>query len=208
MTLFLAGHETSALALSFVPWHLSDPQNAHWQDKIVQEHNQVLATDGFSGGALQDGESMKCTRAVLCKTLQISGPVWAIDCTVKKSVVLPCGHLVNQRSILFIANFAAHKIKSVFDEPKTFKPERFLTWTKDPWDGPFDRLHHFPFASGQRRCIGVRFAQWEMLVALSTIVARTVPMRLPGQEDLPCSPGITLRPKPGHQLDFLPRQSP
>ena len=207
MTLFLAGHETSALALSFALWYLSDPQNSHWQDKIAQEYQQIQASGGFTASVLQDGEAMKHTRAVLCETLRINGPVWAIDREVKESVMLPCGYQVKKGSILFVPNFAMHLKESVFEDPSSFKPERFLTWKKDPWDGPYDRSQYLPFASGRRRCIGVRFAQWEMLVALSTIISRVQPSRLPGQDNLPCVPGITLRPKPGYQLDFTARKT-
>lgn len=205
MTLFLAGHETSALALTYALWFLSEPGNAHWQDKIAQEYQQVQNKGGFSAAVLQDGEAMKYTRAVLCETLRLNGPVWAIDREVRETTVLPCGSRVQKGSILLIPNFAIHQKKTVFDDPHAFRPERFLTWTKDPWDGPFDRSEYFPFAAGRRRCIGVRFAQWEMLVALSTIIGQVSPSRLSGQDTLRCIPGITLRPEAGFQLWFTPR---
>lgn len=207
MTLFLAGHDTTALALSWTLWFLSDPKHQVWCDRIRDEYNQVQQKGGFDIGVLQDPEAMKYTRAVLCESLRCRSPSWAIDREVQQDTVLPGNIQVRKKDLILVSAAIMHRNPKYFEHPDEWLPERFLEWSSsDPWDGPFSRSVYMPFGNGRKRCIGWRFAQWEMLIILSTIVDNVSIHRMPGQKELQVNAEITLRPEEGYQLRLKPRE--
>eukprot|EP00957_Ditylum_brightwellii_P180931 13784519-Ditylum_brightwellii.AAC.1 len=203
MTLFLAGHDTTALALSWTLWFISDPKHSVWVDRIREEYDQIKATGGFNMRALQDPEAMKYTRAVLCESLRCRPPAYAADREVQEDTILPGGIQLKRKDLILIAPICMHQSTKHFDDPKEWCPERFLEWkSNDPWDGPFSRSVYMPFGSGRKRCIGWRFAQWEMLVILSTLMKHVDIRRMPGQHEIKSTAVVTLRPEEGFQLNL------
>lgn len=201
MTLFLAGHETTAITLAWTLWYLSAPENQHWQERIAEEALRVQnEMGGYSPALLEDREALRNTRAVLCEALRLRPPSWAVDRQSMKSTVLPKGVKVKRGDILLFSSFPMHQDPSYFgDDADEFNPSRFLTddaaTSTDLWDGPFSRNVYMPFGAGRKRCIGYRFAQWEMLVILSVLMRECHILRPSsgGTDELKWVSGITLR---------------
>ena len=144
------------------------------------------------------------TRAALCEALRLRPPAWAFDRECAAAVTLPGGLALRKREILLLSPFALHQDPSVFEHPEAYDPSRFLSSSEmiagDPWDGGFGKYAYCPFGQGRRRCIGYRFARWEMLVLLATLLARVEVTRPPGYV-LPRMEGsVTLRPVGGAEL--------
>lgn len=205
MTLFLAGHETTAVALSWTFWFLSAPEMRSYQELIAAEADQVEKLGGYTPKILQDPEVLKHTRAALCEALRLRGPSWAVDRQVQKATVLPGDIAVRKGELLLIAPLMIQTDEQYFVDAGEFQPDRFLTKGPndrgDIWDGPFSRSVYMPFGAGRKRCVGYKLAQWEMLVIVSTFMkAFRVRQDASAADELEMVPGITLRPQEGFEL--------
>ncbi|KAL3944974.1 MAG: hypothetical protein SGBAC_000950 [Bacillariaceae sp.] len=208
MTLFLAGHETTAITLCWTLWFLSDPQHEHWQDKIVEEYEGAQKGTGYTPGVVEDAEALKNTRSVLCESLRLRPPSYAFDREVQHKVIAPGNILWKRKALLLLSPLAMHLDPRHFDNPEKFDPTRFLKCKegKDPWDGPYDRSVYLPFGAGRKRCIGYKFAQWELLVILGTLLKHVKVKRPKGVNSVEWEPGVTLRPDRSLELVFEPRE--
>ena len=219
MTLMLAGHETSALALSWCLHYLSAEDMVEWRAAIAEEGRELLRT-GASPAMLERG--LPKTRAALCEALRLRPPAWAFDREVQKSVTLPGGLELRRGEIVLVSPYAQHQDPDVFANPHAYDPGRFLgragrsarfqetlqREAGDSWDGPFAKYEYLPFGQGRRRCIGYRFARWEMLVLLATLLARVEITRPPGYVEPLCEGSVTLRPASEIELSVQRRETP
>eukprot|EP00526_Cylindrotheca_closterium_P012221 CAMPEP_0113604952 /NCGR_PEP_ID=MMETSP0017_2-20120614/2065_1 /TAXON_ID=2856 /ORGANISM="Cylindrotheca closterium" /LENGTH=462 /DNA_ID=CAMNT_0000513403 /DNA_START=203 /DNA_END=1591 /DNA_ORIENTATION=- /assembly_acc=CAM_ASM_000147 len=207
MTLFLAGHETTAITLCWTLWFLSDPKHELWQDKIVEEYDRVQKETGYTPAAVEDAEALKYTRSVLCEVLRLRTPSYAFDREVQQKIVAPGNILWKRKALLILSPLVMHLDPRHFDSPEEFDPTRFLEYKegKDLWDGPYDRSVYFPFGAGRKRCIGYKFAQWELLVILGTLLKHVKVKRPEGVTSVEWEPGVTLRPDRDLELVFEPR---
>lgn len=204
LTLFLAGHETTANALAWTCWFLSAPDFEQYQRLMAHEGQQVETVNGYSPGILQDYDMLKYTRGAICEALRLRGPSWAIDREVQADVDLPGDLHFRKGDLLLLAPFFQHLDSEVFGlDYLEFKPQRFIEKNpakgKDIWDGPFPRNVYMPFGAGRKRCVGFRLAQWEMLVVMSTLM-KNFRLRRPVDGEIDMIPGITLRPEEGFRL--------
>ena len=183
MTLFMAGHETTAVALTWALDQLARAPEA--QAALATEVAAVL--DGRAPG-VADLHRLRYTEACVFETLRLYPPAYGLS----REVATPTsvgGCPLPRRSIAVVSLWAAHRDPQAFDEAESFRPGRWL-------DGLARRLprgRYLPFAEGPRKCIGAGFAMQEMTLALATIIGR---WQLHPADDrpVPLRPAITLRP--------------
>ena len=186
VTLFAAGHETTALALSFT-WYLLalHPKVA---ERLRIELDSVL---GERSPTVSDMPRLRYTEWVVRESMRLYPPAWAIG----REALTDCelgGYHVPAGTQILIAQWVMHRDPRYFEQPEEFRPER--------WDGDFakrlPRFAYFPFGGGPRVCIGNSFAMMEAILLLATI-ARSYELRLERGFKLELFPSITLRPKHG-----------
>jgi cytochrome P450 len=189
MTLFLAGHETTALDLTYALRLLSlHPLIA---DRARREVSRVV---GQRSPTVQDLPALTFTRAVLDETLRLFPPAWALARVSLRDRAL--GELFcKARTEVVIAPWVMHRDQRFFTEPELFRPERWLSKTELP------RGAYMPFGAGPRVCIGHHFALTEALLVLAVFLSRGN-FRLLNGPLLKLLPSITLRPSGPVQMRF------
>jgi cytochrome P450 len=186
LTLFLAGHETTANALAW-SWYLL----ASHPEAEARFHAEVDSVLGDRLPEAQDLPSLPYTRQVFAESMRLYPPAWAVSRRTIEPVTIG-GHPVPAGSGVLASQWIAHRDPRFFEDPLAFHPER---WTAD-FESKLPKLAYFPFGGGPRLCIGMGFAWMEGILLLATI-GRKWRMRLvPGQRVEPY-PRITLRPKDG-----------
>ncbi|MHB1426274.1 MAG: cytochrome P450 [Gemmataceae bacterium] len=183
MTLFLAGHETTALALSW-GWYLL-AQHPQVVEKLQEELRQVL---GNRTPTVADLSNLPYTDAIVQEIMRLYPPAYAIG----RQAVEPCtigGYPVPAGGTILMSQWVVHRDPRFFDDPERFYPERWL----DGLAKRLPRYAYFPFGGGQRICIGNTFALMELPLVLATIARRYRFSRLPGPPVMP-KPQLTLQP--------------
>ena len=183
MTLFLAGHETTALALTWSLWLLG--RNPAAQEALRAELGDVL---GHRRPEVGDLSRLKYTEAVINEALRLYPPAYAVSRESVRPTEI-AGHRLGKRTIALVSVYAAHRNAERFPEPTHFRPERWL-------DGLSRRLPkgaYVPFAEGPRKCIGASFAMQEAVLVLATIASRARLTPETSRDVLPV-PAVTLRP--------------
>ena len=195
MTIFLAGHETTANALTWT-WYLLS-QNPEAEAKLHQE------LDGVLGGRLPtfaDVPQLKYTEMVLAESMRLYPPAWALG----RLAMTECeigGYVVPPKSLVLMSQFVMHRDPRYFPEPLRFDPDR---WTAEARDSR-PQFSYFPFGGGPRRCIGEGFAWMEGILLIATL-AQHWQMRLVPNHPVALKPVITLRPKHGMRMTLTSRQ--
>ena len=189
LTIFLAGHETTANALSWT-WYLLS-QNPDAETELHAELDRVL--NGRSP-ALDDIPNLKCTEAVLSESMRLYPPAWAIGRLALKEYSAG-EYLLPKGSLVILSPYATHRDARLFPNPERFDLRR---WTPEAREArhPFA---YFPFGGGPRRCIGEGFAWMEGILLLATLAQRWRLKLDPNQHIVPF-PSITLRPKHGIKM--------
>ncbi len=188
-TLMLAGHETTANALSWT-WMLL-AQHPAVRQKLQAELQQVLAGRSPS---LVDMRHLTYTNQVIKESMRLYPPVAifgreaARDCTIGD-------YVIHQGMVITISQWVMHRHPQYFTNPDAFEPER---WTEE-FEKQLPRGVYIPFGDGPRVCIGKGFAQMEAVLLLATIAQRFEIDLQPGFEIVP-QPSITLRPERGIQV--------
>jgi cytochrome P450 len=184
MTLFLAGHETTALALTYTLYLLAAHPAAY--QKLLAEVDTVL---GGRAPGPKDMEQLVYTNAVVKESLRIYPPVWTMARLATDDVEVGGVRLrAGQQAIL--PQWVVQRDPRWFSEPEAFRPERFLGEAHKA----LPRFAYYPFGGGPRVCIGQHFAMLELVLVVARLsqsfVLETVDAEPPGLE-----PVITLRPK-------------
>lgn len=192
MTLFLAGHETTALSLTYGLRLLA--QHPRERQALVAELDQVL---GGRAPSLQDLPNLPYTRAVLDETLRSFPPAWALGREPRQDVVV-AGVAIPKGTQVIVCPWVMHHDPQFFPEPDRFWPERWLTQPAPP------RFAYMPFGAGPRVCIGSHFALAEAMLILAVILQR-VELELPAQPALELMPSVTLRPRGAVLMRMTPR---
>lgn len=186
MTLFLAGHETTANALAWSWYLLAGHPEA--EARFHAEIDSVLG-DRLPGAA--DLPSLPVTRQVFAEAMRLYPPAWAVSRRAIEPVTIG-GYPVPAGSGILAAQWTLHRDPRFFPDPLSFRPER---WTED-FEAGLPKLAYFPFGGGPRICIGMGFAWMEGVLLLATLGRRWKMRLVPGQRVEP-HPRITLRPKNG-----------
>lgn len=184
LTLFLAGHETTANALAWT-WHLLD---AH-RDVEARLHAELREVLGDRAPTAQDYPRLPFTRAVLAESMRVRPPAWTIGRQPLQDFEAN-GYRVRAGSIVLVSPWIVHRDARWWSEPHAFRPER---WMAPDFEASLPRFAYFPFGGGPRKCIGEGFAWMEGVLALATL-ARRWTLRLAPGAHVVAQPRITLRP--------------
>ena len=186
LTVMLAGHETTANALSFVLWLLA--QHPAIQDELAAETAHVL--QGRSPTAA-DYPELKLAEQVFAEALRLYPPVWVTARTAAESYEYR-GMKIEQGTILVASQFAVHRDPRFFAEPLKFDPSRFTAEAK----ALRPRMAYFPFGAGSRQCIGEGLAWMEGTLSLAAMIQEWRVVALEGApRSIALAPSVTLRPK-------------
>jgi cytochrome P450 len=185
MTMLLAGHETTALALSYALYALSThPEcEARLRDELAQL--------GEAPPSLADLARLPYLEAVIRETLRLYPPAYAFGRRVISPFSLG-GYELPVGTEVMSSPYALHRDSRFFPEPTRFMPERWLDATQS--DMP--RYAYIPFGVGARSCIGSHFAKMELSLVLSTLLQQVSLQTVPGFR-LELIPVVTLRPRHG-----------
>jgi len=193
MTLLLAGHETTANALAWTCYLLS--QNPGAEGRLRGEVEGVL---GDRGANALDLPALRYTRMVVEESMRLFPPAWAISRnTIAEDEI--AGYQIPPGTNILISSYITHRHPAFWDNPERFDPERFLP-------GRSESRPHFaylPFGGGPRICIGNGFAMAEAQLVLATIVQR-YRLRLVPNRPVELHPLITLRPRRGIWMTLHP----
>jgi cytochrome P450 len=162
LTLFLAGHETTAIALTWTWWLLSRNPEAD-----ARLHAELEAVMGERVPTVEDVPNLPYTRAVVSESLRLRPPVWAMGRTAVAEHRAN-GHTIKPGSIVVVAPWLLHHDERWWPEPLTFSPER---WLGDE-QGRRPRYAFLPFGGGPRVCIGEPFARLEAAMIVASIGRR------------------------------------
>jgi cytochrome P450 len=194
MTIFLAGHETTAIALTWA-WYLLC-RHSEMGERVRAELDSVL---GGRTPTMEDLPKLVDTNKAILETLRLYPPLWAFSRVVKKDVEVG-GYTFPQGSMVFISPFATHRHPEFWDNPEGVSMDRF-PGGKEPTDLP--KFAYMPFGGGPRNCIGSTFALFELQVIIATLAQRFRPEILGGWVP-EMAPILTLRPKGGLPMLIKP----
>jgi cytochrome P450 len=184
LTLFLAGHETTANTLTWT-WYLLS-QHPDVEKKLHKELDEILQG---RVPTFEDVPRLVYTEMVVAESIRLYPPAWAIG---RRSLVdQRIGpYAVPADAIVLLSPFVTQRDARFFPDPSRFDPERWTPEAKDS-RSPYS---YFPFGGGPRRCIGEGFAWAEAILVLATLVSRWRAQLVAGQKIEPKAL-ITLRPK-------------
>ena len=189
MTFLLAGHETTALTLSWT-WHLL-AQNPQAEHKLHDELDKVL---GGRAPTFTDMPALQETERIIKESMRLYPPAWSLARTVVSEFELR-GYKIPAGANLVMSQWIMHRHPAYFADPEKFDPDR---WQLESLQ-KLPRFVYFSFGGGPRQCIGASFAMMEAILLLATIAQR---FRLEAVPDHPVAPvpGFTLRPKHGIKM--------
>lgn len=186
ITLLLAGHETTALVLSWACYLLAQAPDI--ADRIADEVGSVAPGRELTA---TDLPRLRLTEAALIETMRVYPPSW----TIGRESIEPFeigGYHFPAGVTIFISQWVIHRDARYYDAPEVFRPDRWL----DGLQHTLPRFAYMPFGGGPRVCIGQHFAMMEAVVMLATIV-RCFRIQWMGTRPIVPSPSITLRPSGG-----------
>ena len=189
LTVLLAGHETSAIALSWTFYLLC--QHPEVYGKLLAELSEVL---GGRAPGVEDLQLLRYTDMVVKESMRLYPPAWGIG----REAVGDCeigGYEVPSGTQLVISPWVMHRDPRYFEDPETFDPDR---WAGDA-ARKLPKYAYFPFGGGPRLCIGQSFARLEIVLVLAAIAQRFEFGLVEGQQIKP-RPSITLRPDKGVRM--------
>ena len=186
LTLFLAGHETTANALSWC-WYLLS-EHPEVERKLFAELNDKLRG---RLPTIDDVPHLPYTEMVVAESVRLYPPAWAIG---RRALVAQNigGYVVPADSIVLLSPFVTQRDARFFPDPARFDPDR---WTPEAKQSRA-QYSYFPFGGGPRRCIGESFAWAEAILVLATLASRWKARLVPGKK-VQAKALITLRPKNG-----------
>jgi cytochrome P450 len=197
LTLLIAGHETTANALIW-SWYLLS-QNPQAEAKLHAELDEVLA------GRLpqfDDVPKLTYTTGVFSESLRLYPPAWAIGRKVKEEYTIG-EYRIPADSILLLSPWVSHRDARWFADPEKFDPDRWRPEIAET----LPKFAYYPFGGGARVCIGERFAWTEGVLVLATLAQRWK-MRLVYGQQIATRAVITLRPRYGMSMIAEPVELP
>ncbi len=189
MTIFLAGHETTANALTWT-WYLLS-QSPDEEAKLHEEVDRALQ------GRLPtvaDLAALPFVERVVTEAMRLYPPAWIVG----RRAIAPYeigGYVAPARSIFLMSQWVMHRDARFFPEPDRFRPDR---WTPE-FKAALPKFAYFPFGGGPRQCIGESFAWMELVLVVATIAQRWRLQLVPGHPVVP-QPLVTLRTKHGMRM--------
>jgi cytochrome P450 len=193
---FIAGHETSALAATYL-WYLL---SLHPE----QEATLHAELDAVLGGRAPTGDylaKLRYTRMVIEETLRLYPPAPALTGRVAREADEICGRPIAKGADVVILPWVLHRHRTLWDDPDRFDPERF----SEQRNASRPRFAYLPFGGGPRICIGAQLAITEVSLLVATIAQRYRLTLVPGQ-DIVLQHRVTLRPRDGIRMRLQRRR--
>jgi cytochrome P450 len=195
MTLMLAGHETTANALTWT-WYLLSKH----PDVERRLHEEIDAVLGERLPSPEDVPRLRYCEMVFAESMRLYPPAWIIGRMALEDVEIgPCR--MRPRSIAVVSPYLMHHNARYFPDPETFDPQRFAPEAK----ASRPKFAYFPFGGGQRVCIGEGFAWMEGVLLIATLAQRWR-MESLSERPIPLQPVITLRPRAGVPMRLVSRK--
>ncbi|MEO1289021.1 MAG: cytochrome P450 [Chloroflexota bacterium] len=189
VTLVLAGHETTANALTWTLYLLS--QNPEVYEKLQAEIDAVL---GSRPATMEDLRQLSYTEQVIKESMRVLPPVWSVARQARETTELG-GYPIRKYATAVIPIWGVHHDERWYPDPYQFKPER---WTEKN-EAQIPRYAYLPFGAGPRVCVGNSFAMMEAVLVLATILQKVHVSLVEGHKVEP-EPLLTLRPKYGMKM--------
>lgn len=184
MTLLIAGHETTASALTWA---------FYWLDRSPEVREKLLAELASVEGEVSAIAKLPYLTAVCSETLRIYPIAISAFIRIVRSPLEIMGYKLPVGAVVIPSIYLAHHREEVYPEPKQFKPERFL-------ERQYSQYEYLPFGGGNRRCIGMAFAQYEMKLVLATILSRFEVSLVNKRPVKPVRRGLTLAAPAGMRM--------
>jgi cytochrome P450 len=162
MTLMIAGHETTANALSWL-WYLLD-RHPDEQERLRAE---IIAATGGNAPTVDDLPRLPRLKAVIQETLRLYPPVWMFDRRALGPDDL-AGTKVARGDLVIFCPHAIHRLPDLWSDPEAFRPERFEAGREEQKN----KFAYLPFSAGPRTCIGNSFAMIESQIIMGTLLSR------------------------------------
>lgn len=197
MTLFLAGHETTALVLSWT-WYLL-ARHPEVEGQLLAEIARILP------GRLpvfDDVAKLNYTEAILLESMRLYSPAYTVGREARGDCMVG-GFPVHKGMTILMSQWVVQRDPRFYDEPEKFRPERWLGEEAKK----IPKFAYFPFGGGPRLCIGNTFALMEMALVLATLAPRYHFTLVPGTE-VKAVPAFTLHPDPPIPAILTPRTLP
>jgi cytochrome P450 len=188
MTLILAGHETTANALSWT-WYLL-AQHPEVERRLHDELDDVL-DQGRRLPTVEDLPRLRYTEMILSESMRLYPPAWVVGRLAIKDYAVR-GYVVPAGSLVLVSQYVTHRDARFFTDPERFQPARWAPELKESRPA----YSYFPFGGGARRCVGEGFAWMEGVLLIAAIASRWR-MRLDPAHRVETYPRITLRPRRG-----------
>lgn len=195
LTIFLAGHETTANALAWT-WYLLS-QNPDAEAKLHAELDAVLKDGRLP--TVEDLPQLRYTEMVLAESMRLYPPAWVVGRLAVKEYAVG-GHVAAEGTLVLISQYVLHRDPRFFPDPLRFDPQR---WTPEAKEAR-PQYAYFPFGGGARRCIGEGFAWMEGTLIIAAL-ARRWRMRLVPAHPVVPHPRMTLRAKHGIRMKMEDR---
>jgi len=189
MTIFMTGHETTAVTLAWTFYLLS--QNPDVEARLHEEVDEVL---GGRVPTMMDVARLPYTEMVLSESMRLYPPAWALQRTALNDCEIG-GYVIPKGSQVLMSQYVMHHDARYFPDPERFDPER---WTQAARDSR-PQFSFFPFGGGLRRCIGDAFAMMEATLLLTQLAQRWQMRLVPGHV-VALQPVMSLRPKLGMRM--------
>jgi cytochrome P450 len=189
MTFLLAGHETTALTLTWT-WHLLS-QHPSVEERLQEELEHIL---GGRVPEYSDLPGLIYAERVIKESMRLYPPAWSLARTVISPFELR-GYTIPAGANVVMSQWIMHRDARYFSEPERFDPER---WNPERAQ-KLPRFAYFPFGGGPRQCIGNTFAMMEAILLLATIAQR-FRLSAGSNEIVTPIPSFTLRPRNGMRM--------
>jgi cytochrome P450 len=189
VTIFFAGHETTAAAMTWAFYLLSE--NPEVEGRVRDELETMLHG---RAPTFADLPKLTYTQQVITEVLRLYPPAYLFAREAVTEDVID-GYLIPPKTLIFITPFITHRDPKYWHDPETFDPHRFIAGQV----ASRPRHHYYPFGEGPHVCIGNNFALMEMQLILATTLQR-FHLRLVPNHPIDFKPEATLRPKHGMKM--------
>lgn len=191
VTIFSAGHETSANGLAWTLYSLS--QHPEIVNKVKAEIAEILGDRSLE---LADMKNLVYLKQVIEEGMRLYPPVWSVGRQAIEDDEWE-GHTIKKDSIIGIYFYHLHRHPDLWEDPDTFNPDRFSAESVKARPN----AHYLPFGAGPRMCIGNYFAMMEMQLIMVELL-RKVDFSLVPNQQIELEPLVTLRPKYGIKMQI------
>ncbi|MEO8432255.1 MAG: cytochrome P450 [Acidobacteriota bacterium] len=188
-TIFLAGHDTTALTLTWAAHLLSTAPAV--EERLAGELDAAL---GGRTPALSDLRGLRYLDAVLHETLRLYPSAWGFSRLATSDCEIG-GYRIPAGTSVLVSPWVTQRDPRFFEDPESFRPERWM----DGLSARIPRFAYFPFGGGPRLCIGAQFGMMEAALLLAVLVQRFRLHAIPGKAVEPWA-SITLRPRGGLEM--------